>query len=286
MEDCGVEIGDFNGIGRLGLLTGRVGFTEQQAIFQATAADQAREAVGPVVASTRRVDVGCPPELADHQHDRRLQEVSFGEVFQKRGQTGVEILRAVRVRFEIAGVRIEAVQRDLNRANALFQQPPRHETALAERAVSIGRLDGGGFVLEVEGSELLGAHHAQRGVDRVLVQRLINLRTAIHSERFRDGFEVLQAAFLSVTIDIRAQVLSVLAGVEDAVGVVAVAEKSAARREVAVSQRNELRNLNAIVGQFVSRDGTDARMNERRFGTVSCLEHVRPSLVIPFFRHH
>ena len=149
--------------------------------------------------------------------------------------------RVLAVAVEVVGVRIEAGECDFDRPDARFDEPAGQQAAAAETRFAVRLADASRLAIELEGLELIGRHHLQGMLDRVLVQRLFDLQPPAALERLRDDGQVRDAAILPVRRNGRLQVGNLAARVVHAKGVELVAQKSAPRRPFRVPDRDVLR---------------------------------------------
>ena len=95
------------------------------------------EAVGPVVAAAERVDLGRAAELAAAEDDRPVERSALLEVADQGAQGGVKVLDAAAVDLVIVDMRVPAVERHLDAADADLGEPAGGQAAAAEGGVAI-----------------------------------------------------------------------------------------------------------------------------------------------------
>ena len=89
-ENRGEQVGHLDRIlGRFALAFG-IGRSNDEAVPQSAAADQAGKTAGPMVAAIERVDRRAASELADDEDDRRLHEIAFVQIAQQGRECRVE----------------------------------------------------------------------------------------------------------------------------------------------------------------------------------------------------
>src|SRR4051812_14879456 len=90
----------------------------------------------------------------------------------------------------VVGVRVPAIQRNLDAADSHFDQAAGRQTGPAKRRVSVGMLQSLRLAANLEGFELFGRHHGARAVHRGLVRRAVNTALASLGEGTLDDFQV------------------------------------------------------------------------------------------------
>ena len=128
-----------------------VGGADDLAVFHAAAADHDRPASRPVIAARVLIDPRRAAELT-HPDDRgRLEQPAVGQVGDQRRHALVELgEKPLRQRVEIVGVRVPAVERDLDIGHAAFDEPPGHQATRTKGSPAVGVADVGGLAIEVE----------------------------------------------------------------------------------------------------------------------------------------
>ncbi len=125
----------------------------------------------PVVASIERIDGGSPSEFSEHEYDGRIEQVVLFEFGDKSCECGVECLGLLSMSVEVVGVGVPTGKSDFDGTDSCLDQSPRDQAASAKLRIAV-ELDGGvGFVVDLEGVELTGAHHGQGAADHQLMLR-------------------------------------------------------------------------------------------------------------------
>ena len=160
-----------------------IAFAHHASALHATAGEGAGKTLRPVIASTGRVDLGRAPELRQGGHHRVVEQPALVHILDQcavalvvhRGNLflhlldGDERLRAVDVPRELIEDSEEAVDRD--HADAIFDEPPGEQTALAEAVHAVAFAHGRFFLGDVErGAGLFAGHHAEGGMKTVVEQ--------------------------------------------------------------------------------------------------------------------
>ena len=186
---------------------------------------------------------------------------------------------------EVAGMGVEAGKRDLDASDARLDKPAGDEAPAPEIAVAVEPLHRFRFAVEVEGGELLRGHEREGFAERVLVERAPHRFATTGLKRPRQAVERTEPAGLTVSLDMRDEVLPFLSWREHPVGIKLVAEIAAARGELRFPQRDEAGKLEASRRKFVRSDRPEGRMDGVRVGTVAGLDRVLTAFVVPLLRH-
>src|SRR5262249_44413637 len=114
-----------------------VGLADDGAAADPGAGEEDAEAVRPVVAAVADVHARRASELARGADERRAQEVPRAQVGDQRRERRIEDRPEALVRREVVGVRVPAVEDDLDAARAALDEPARREAAAAERRLAV-----------------------------------------------------------------------------------------------------------------------------------------------------
>ncbi len=131
-EDGRVDVFDLGGLFGVFECFG-IGFTHDRAAPDRTTGEREAEAGRPVVPAAAQVDLGRAAELAAAHHDGALEQLSLLQVAQERGEGRVENLELGSMDLVVGDVGVPAVERDLDAANADFNQTASGQTAAPER---------------------------------------------------------------------------------------------------------------------------------------------------------
>ena len=86
----------------------------------AAAGNDGAEHIRPVVAAVVAIDLRCAPEFANAEDEGGFEQPAIGEIFDERGQPGVELGREGLHLVEVVAMRVPAAEADFDEANAVF----------------------------------------------------------------------------------------------------------------------------------------------------------------------
>ena len=123
-----------------------VGRTDDLTVFQATARDEHRHAVGPMIATGGLRHHGAATEFAEHEDEGRVEQSARFEIGHERVYDSIDgrqqrfqpLLNAAL--FDFIAVMIEVAPRaaDYDVRDARFDQSPREQSLLTDRVAPIG----------------------------------------------------------------------------------------------------------------------------------------------------
>src|SRR5262245_41995602 len=90
-----------------------------------------------MVAAAVGVDDRRPTELAEPQHEGRLQQPARREVLDERGERRIQRRAQLLRARAVLGVRVPAAELDFDEPRARLDEPPRGQACLSERAAAV-----------------------------------------------------------------------------------------------------------------------------------------------------